>query len=88
MSERGVSVDHSPVNGWAMKLLPVLEKAFPLRKLYSRLAQVIHLLKVQPELCAVSEIPGKTQASGRSEHRQRILKHREAFGVQKYDNQR
>jgi transposase-like protein len=28
MSERGISVDHSTVHRWAMKLLPVLEKAF------------------------------------------------------------
>ena len=32
MSERGMSVDHSTVHRWAMKLLPVLEKAFRLRK--------------------------------------------------------
>jgi putative transposase len=32
MSERGISVDHSTVHRWAMKLLPVLEKAFRLRK--------------------------------------------------------
>ncbi|MGF6604991.1 transposase-like protein, partial [Paraburkholderia sp. GAS448] len=28
MAERGVSVDHSTVHRWALKLLPVLEKAF------------------------------------------------------------
>jgi transposase-like protein len=28
MSERGISVDHSTVHRWAMKLLPVLEKTF------------------------------------------------------------
>lgn len=28
MSERGISVDHSTVHRWAMKLLPVLEKIF------------------------------------------------------------
>ena len=28
MSERGIEVDHSTVHRWAMKLLPVLEKAF------------------------------------------------------------
>ncbi|MGF6964623.1 putative transposase [Paraburkholderia sp. WC7.3g] len=28
MAERGVSVDHSTVHRWAIKLLPVLEKAF------------------------------------------------------------
>ena len=32
MAERGVSVDHSAVHRWAVKLLPVLEKAFRLRK--------------------------------------------------------
>jgi putative transposase len=31
-AERGVSVDHSTVHRWAIKLLPVLEKAFRLRK--------------------------------------------------------
>ena len=31
MAERGVSVDHSTVHRWAIKLLPVLEKAFHLR---------------------------------------------------------
>ena len=28
MAERGISVDHSTVHRWAIKLLPVLEKAF------------------------------------------------------------
>ncbi len=28
MSERGIAVDHSTVHRWAIKLLPVLEKAF------------------------------------------------------------
>ncbi|WNC95008.1 IS6 family transposase [Paraburkholderia sp. FT54] len=32
MAERGASVDHSTVHRWAVKLLPVLEKAFRLRK--------------------------------------------------------
>ncbi|KVN30525.1 integrase [Burkholderia ubonensis] len=32
MAERGVSVDHSTVHRWAIKLLPVLEKAFRQRK--------------------------------------------------------
>lgn len=32
MSERGITVDHSTVHRWAMKLLPVLEKVFPCRK--------------------------------------------------------
>jgi putative transposase len=32
MAERGVSVDHSPVHRWAIKLLPVPEKAFRRRK--------------------------------------------------------
>ncbi|KVG51719.1 integrase [Burkholderia ubonensis] len=32
MAELGVSVDHSTVHRWAVKLLPVLEKAFRLRK--------------------------------------------------------
>ncbi|KUZ74829.1 integrase [Burkholderia ubonensis] len=32
MAERGVSVDHSTVHRWVVKLLPVLEKAFRLRK--------------------------------------------------------
>jgi putative transposase len=32
MAERGVSVDHSTVHRWAVKLLQVLEKAFCLRK--------------------------------------------------------
>ena len=32
MAERGVSVDHSTVHRWAIKLLPVLEKAFRHRK--------------------------------------------------------
>jgi transposase-like protein len=32
MAERGVSVDHSTVHRWAIKLLPILEKAFRLRK--------------------------------------------------------
>jgi putative transposase len=32
MAERGVSVDHSTVRRWAIKLLPVLEKAFRRRK--------------------------------------------------------
>ncbi|UXU86190.1 IS6 family transposase [Burkholderia sp. S-53] len=32
MAERGVSVDHSTVYRWAIKLLPVLEKAFRRRK--------------------------------------------------------
>ena len=31
-AERGVCVDHSTVHRWAVKLLPVLEKAFRLRK--------------------------------------------------------
>ncbi len=32
MAERGVSVDHSTVHRWAIKLLPALEKAFRQRK--------------------------------------------------------
>ncbi|MGF6813110.1 putative transposase [Paraburkholderia sp. Clong3] len=32
MAERGVSVDHSTVHRWAIKLLPVLEKVFRRRK--------------------------------------------------------
>jgi transposase-like protein len=32
MAERGVSVDHATVHRWAIKLLPVLEKAFRHRK--------------------------------------------------------
>src|SRR6202051_4895262 len=32
MAERGIPVDHSTVHRWALKLLPVLEKAFRLRK--------------------------------------------------------
>ena len=32
MAERAVSVDHSTVHRWAIKLLPVLEKAFRLCK--------------------------------------------------------
>jgi transposase-like protein len=28
MAERGIRVDHSTVHRWAIKLLPVLEKAF------------------------------------------------------------
>jgi hypothetical protein len=32
MSERGISVDHSTMHRWVMKLLPVLEKVFRLRK--------------------------------------------------------
>ncbi len=32
MAERGVTLDHSTVHRWAVKLLPVLEKAFRLRK--------------------------------------------------------
>ena len=32
IAERGVSVDHSTVHRWAIKLLPVLEKAFRRRK--------------------------------------------------------
>jgi putative transposase len=28
MAERGISVDHSTVHRWAIKLLPVLERAF------------------------------------------------------------
>jgi putative transposase len=32
MAERGTSVDHSTVHRWALKLLPVLEKAFRSRK--------------------------------------------------------
>jgi putative transposase len=32
MAKRGVSVDHSTVHRWAIKLLPVLEKAFRCRK--------------------------------------------------------
>jgi transposase-like protein len=32
MAERGVSVDHSTVHRWAIKLLPVLEKAYGGRK--------------------------------------------------------
>ncbi len=32
MSERGVSVDHSTVHRWALKLLPVMEKLFRKRK--------------------------------------------------------
>jgi putative transposase len=32
MAERGVSVDHSTVHRWAIKLLPALEKAFRRRK--------------------------------------------------------
>src|ERR1700739_1152025 len=32
MSERGLSVDHSTVHRWALKLLPVLEKCFRRRK--------------------------------------------------------
>jgi putative transposase len=32
MAERGISVDHSTVHRWALKLLPVLEKAFPRHK--------------------------------------------------------
>src|SRR5260370_35236787 len=33
MAERGISVDHSTVHRWALKLLPVLEKAFRRHKL-------------------------------------------------------
>jgi transposase-like protein len=32
MAERGIDVDHSTVHRWAIKLLPVLEKAFRRRK--------------------------------------------------------
>ena len=32
MSERGIEVDHSMLHRWALKLLPVLEKAFGKRK--------------------------------------------------------
>lgn len=32
MSERGISVDHSTVHRWAVKLLPVMEKLFRRRK--------------------------------------------------------
>ena len=32
MGERGIAVDHSTVHRWALKLLPVLEKAFRCRK--------------------------------------------------------
>src|SRR5260370_6682749 len=32
MAERGINVDHSTVHRWAIKLLPVLEKAFRRRK--------------------------------------------------------
>ncbi|SIT50650.1 transposase [Paraburkholderia piptadeniae] len=32
MAERGIAVDHSTVHRWALKLLPVLEKAFRRRK--------------------------------------------------------
>jgi transposase-like protein len=32
MTERGIAVGHSPVHRWAIKLLPVLEKAFRCRK--------------------------------------------------------
>jgi transposase-like protein len=32
MTERGIAVDHSTVHRWAMKLSPVLEKAFRCRK--------------------------------------------------------
>jgi transposase-like protein len=32
MAERGISVDHSTVHRWAIKLLPVLENAFRRRK--------------------------------------------------------
>jgi putative transposase len=32
MAERGISVDHSTVHRWAVKLLPVLEKTFRRRK--------------------------------------------------------
>jgi putative transposase len=32
MSERGIPVDHSTLHRWAIKLLPVLEKAFGCRK--------------------------------------------------------
>jgi transposase-like protein len=32
MAERGILVDHFTVHRWALKLLPVLEKAFHLRK--------------------------------------------------------
>jgi putative transposase len=32
VAERGICVDHSTVHRWALKLLPVLEKAFRRRK--------------------------------------------------------
>nr|WP_277621042.1 IS6 family transposase [Paraburkholderia monticola] len=32
VAERGICVDHSTVHRWALKLLPVLEKTFRLRK--------------------------------------------------------
>jgi putative transposase len=32
MAEHGISVDHSTVHRWAIKLLPILEKAFRQRK--------------------------------------------------------
>lgn len=32
MEERGVCVDHSPVNRWAIRFLPVLEAVFRKRK--------------------------------------------------------
>jgi len=32
MSERGISVDHSTVHRWVVKLLPVMEKLFRRRK--------------------------------------------------------
>jgi transposase-like protein len=32
MAERGISVDHSTVHRWGIKLLPVMEKAFRRRR--------------------------------------------------------
>jgi transposase-like protein len=32
MAERGISVNHSTVHRWAIKLMPLMEKAFRLRK--------------------------------------------------------
>jgi hypothetical protein len=50
MAERGNAVDHSTVRCWAIKLLPLLEKVFPVPKYSYSSAPADFVRKCAPEL--------------------------------------
>ena len=74
MEERGVEIDHSTVNRWVLKYVPLLEQAFHRRK---RPVGVSWRLDVPP---AVIETPGWS-LSGEGRRLKLILP--EAVGVMK-----